>query len=752
MSSSSLEGPAALSSRRVPRSRLDALYQPGHLLPALKIATGVVASIDSEETCTVLMADDEVPGVVFLGRPPDIDELVEVEVRGDLLVIRTPAETNSFVQGQTVEAAHIVSSDTPANPDPIEIAIGASMRDLSAWYFVPPDSTIWTASLDPAGVGIRCTQSGSGPGTLWSDTTFPVDVDDTLTVQFGLLQNGGTPATAQVCFCFDAADDGDALPGGDVQTLLFDVPLTVTGGPLQMTVTVDIPDAITTPTTGATLPRLARLGLLLTGDGTADLTLTAAELIRNPGAWPLGSVWFDPDADSGAVVTGRAPAQNSTSTLLPYTGSFQPVPGTKKVVVSAPPGSGGLLIIFWFGTLLNGPTSGNPPAIDFQLRTDTGASQTQARAAQMNASQTPIFLSGQFTFDPGETREIWASYAYGGSDPGSGSLYNIRYTSLQTIFLPGAIRAGKAVSDPMIRYWDGDTWTPETLQAAAIDVTQDATVPPPSKTSTTTTSSRSPGSGVTAGDKITLTANVTPTAAPGSVTFSKGPSSTGPWTVLGTASLSSGRASRNWTSQKGTWYFQATYQGNASYRSSSGVSAALTVKADQPQAVTKTKTVGAAWCQAYTGTGSQISGSGNDAAAHQGYFSSTHGNRKTLLGFTPALPADAVVTSVELICSNWAHWYAYSGGTLIAGWHQSATAPATYPAGSTTHEDQSRHGVDTGSWTVNLTGWAKDAITRSTFQGIVLGPGPSQSSQYYGYSGSPGQSVFKLRITYKTYS
>jgi hypothetical protein len=398
--------------------------------------------------------------------------------------------------------------------------------------------------------------------------------------------------------------------------------------------------------------------------------------------------------------------------------------------------------------------TGSTPTVDIDFRLNSDASLPISdpfmRVAQGAGQSTPVVVFANIPLNAGETAEIWLEHRYPAA-PGAAT-YSLRLSGLQLLFLPGAVRGGSAGGDPTIRYWDGDSWRPDALRGPVFDTSQPGTTVPPGKTATTTSCTRTPGAGVVEGQKVTLNATVAPTAAPGSVMFAKSTSATGPWSNLGTGTLSAGKATKQWTAVKGSWYFRATYQGNPTYATSNGVSGALTIAADQPKPTTKVKTVDAAWCQAYNGAGAQLSGSGNDTAAHQGYYSATHGNRKTLLGFTPNLPADAVVTSVQLVCDQWAHWYAYAGGTLVVGWHQSTTAPATWPPGPNTHEDQSRYQVDTGKFVVNLTGWCRDVVTLGTFQGITLGPGPSESSQYYGYSASPGRPQFHLKIEYRTYT
>jgi hypothetical protein len=139
-------------------------------------------------------------------------------------------------------------------------------------------------------------------------------------------------------------------------------------------------------------------------------------------------------------------------------------------------------------------------------------------------------------------------------------------------------------------------------------------------------------------------------------------------------------------------------------------------------------------------------------AVHQGYYSSTYGNRKSAIRFnTASLPADANVTKVELICKSggWDHWYQNGGGTVVIGWHENTGSATPNWSGFVKHPDLSRSAQDVGGWTVSIP-WACDVVKRADFGGITIGPAPSNASQFYGYSDQPGADVFSLRITYKT--
>lgn len=147
--------PLIASTYRVPRSRLDDFYDLNTPLPSIKIGAGEVISVEAE-TCTVMMGDEQVGGVVFLGDTPQIGDWVEVESRDDLLVTGDVVDLDEFMEGFS-DGMHIVSDTEPITGGEVEINIAGSMRDSAAWVFLPPDDATWTRTLTEAGVGLEIT-------------------------------------------------------------------------------------------------------------------------------------------------------------------------------------------------------------------------------------------------------------------------------------------------------------------------------------------------------------------------------------------------------------------------------------------------------------------------------------------------------------------------------------------------------------------------------------------------------------------
>jgi hypothetical protein len=419
-----------------------------------------------------------------------------------------------------------------------------------------------------------------------------------------------------------------------------------------------------------------------------------------------------------------------------------PGPQGYAVEVTAPPDVGGLVMLFANFSIVGSHNTGivaqrfaGPGVVTGTQRQSSGAGTTGAS------------LSGFAPLAPGESGTYYVEYAYSGSPSSLATAIQFR---LMAVFLPNGVLAGSANPPSPRRYWDGNSWRPNGLVPA--DGSSWVQGSPPSKVNTTTDLYRSPSTGKKDETTFTFTAAVNRTSgigvATGSVTFQVKNDGSSTWVNVATVTLAGGIATykRRWTSA-GTHSVRALYNGSSVLNKSTSSTVTVTVTSTA-QWVTKTKTVSASWVQAYNGSGGQISGSGNDGAVHQGYYSGTHGNRKSLIGFNPNLPSDARIKSVKLKCSNWQHWFYNAGGTLRVGWHTRGSKPATYGVGAG-DAARSSHSVDTGSWTVTITGWADSVVKRGDFGGIVIGPGASNSTEYFGYSAA-GTGPWDLIITYET--
>lgn len=72
---------------RVRRDRRDDSYQAGHAAPIKRASAGWVLSVEADDSVTVVILEEEISGVIPLDDVPTPGAIVEVETRGDLLVI-----------------------------------------------------------------------------------------------------------------------------------------------------------------------------------------------------------------------------------------------------------------------------------------------------------------------------------------------------------------------------------------------------------------------------------------------------------------------------------------------------------------------------------------------------------------------------------------------------------------------------------------------------------------------------------------
>lgn len=757
-----LEGPAGQSPYRVPRSPVDDYYIKGTPLPASQIGTGIVVSVDGD-TLTVLVGDEELDGVLFQGDPPEDGESVEVETRGDLTLV--PVSNDTFRIGLEDDAEHIVSDEDPGLPPPQVINVGGSMKDLDAWQMYGTDLLGWTTEVTASGIRVHQNPTTTwdtidpattwdtlaatpaitwdtmrvddNAATLWSTLPFEVEPGDQLEVTFTLAELVPS-TTAQLVLLYSPIEDSTPLPTDDVAILDYP-PLVLVEASTTLTTTVTVPDTITT-STGDNPPRTAKIGILLTGDGDSDLLIGSASLTQLSTGWPLGSLWMDPDAESGGLITAAsATVATGGGVPLPYgtAFTFDKVTAIKKVVVQAPPYTGGIVLVYAGGAIQTYTANGG-----FRLRLVSMSgllASTEVRFVEPNVPTTsPFHLSGILPIGPGELDEVTLEYTYTEATSTPSAVWT---PTIQAVFLPGGVMAGGPDMDPSIRWWDGDSWRPQTLTPAAMDLTIDGTVPPVDRTATTTTISVP--TTVQVGQSVTLTATVT-AGATGSVTFYRGPFPADRGTALGSAELDDDTATKTWTpSEAGASYFTAIYTGDLTYEPSTSPTSP---KVTAHGYVTTTTTIAQGYLQAYPEGGGQIAGT----AVRQGYASSADGNRKSLIRFSnAAIPADASVTSVRLHCANWPNWAQDTGGgTLVVGWHEQPTKPPNWPS-TMVHTNKSRHTVGVGEWWVDLSSWARTVVTRSDFEGLTIGPGASTSPLYRGSSATPG--VFTLEITYQRY-
>lgn len=677
-----------------------------------------------------------------------------------------------------VSCGVVISSPSEANTDTWEVdAVLGQMGGTLSDYF---DGS--TATTDDAAYRWEGTAHGSastkwdsptgvppGPaGILWSEMSFDVEPGDTVHFEMDLGEID-KDSTAQVYVLYGGAEGASPAPvDPDTVQVAAGGALALTGAISTLSAAITVPAVVTLPVSGVVEPATARLGVRLVGSGASQVLAVAARATLTPVGWPLGSQWMNPAASDAALPTFVDTGVGATSAITLPTGvvnSYIPIPGgAKKVIFTAPPDQGGVIEVV-LSLSVNVPVTSNGTFLEFIWGTGvaTGFFGSMPRMTAMGTGTNPMVARGLLKVAAGETVEAIPHYRYSAVNPGNAFVYS--RCSVDVMFHPGMVLAGSPAAAPPVSYWDGDSWRPGSRPPAVIDVTQDANAGATGKTNTTTTLTRS-ASTLHAGANLTLTATVT-TGAAGSVTFSQMDESTGIWTVLGTVTLASGKATKTFTPAAGAYSYKAAYGGSPTHNPSTSATLAGT---KVQKLVTRTVTLPCAWAQGYQGDDTKVTGTGRDTAVFQGkpYASDPLpapqvgpapqfgpgdliGNRKSLLRFDhTSIPAAATITAVSLVCKSggWAHWYSGSGGTLVLGSFVSQTTTPTTFLASKTDVDRSRHAVAVGGFTLNISAWANGALEGSTFSGIVIGPGPSDSTQFYGYSTAPAKDQFTLKVTY----
>lgn len=165
------------------------------------------------------------------------------------------------------------------------------------------------------------------------------------------------------------------------------------------------------------------------------------------------------------------------------------------------------------------------------------------------------------------------------------------------------------------------------------------------------------------------------------------------------------------------------------------------------------KEFSASWARTYDESGAVAPAEGG---LRQGYRSSVYGNEKSAIGFSAAVQAalaDATVISKVEVYLYANYWTSYSGGTAVIGYHN---APSDVPTtwgdviGKLVDQERSPRWARPGGRWVDITADGPTGWKTGSKKGILLGPGPSSSSTYYGvFDGPGGLRPPKLRITYR---
>jgi hypothetical protein len=257
----------------------------------------------------------------------------------------------------------------------------------------------------------------------------------------------------------------------------------------------------------------------------------------------------------------------------------------------------------------------------------------------------------------------------------------------------------------------------------------------------TTLSLSASASTINNGESVTLTATISG-ASTGSVQFRTGSTS---GTVVATVSASGGQASTVQRPTSDTTYY-ATYVANGYNKASSSGSRSVVVR----QLITKSWQGKAGWCASYDSSGSKR---GTDPL-YFGYVSSTWGNQRSLCGgfdFPADLKNAVDVFDVEVDIKT-EHTYLNSGGKITLGIHNYVNEPSSWSSSRVTDGIKNSTVPKAGDAIIGLGSSFWQGWVDGTAHGMAFGPGPSNSTDYYGYIvGGTRSARPQLRISYKVW-
>jgi hypothetical protein len=157
--------------------------------------------------------------------------------------------------------------------------------------------------------------------------------------------------------------------------------------------------------------------------------------------------------------------------------------------------------------------------------------------------------------------------------------------------------------------------------------------------------------------------------------------------------------------------------------------------------------VKAAWTKSLRGDGTFR---GDTADAYQGYYpDGVNGNQQAFIGFPDVTGTLSGATLSKVSVYLYAeHWYYADGGTGVIGVHGYSSEP--------TSPNSSLHRPDL----VRVSGWARGQdkwvdlpstqyadILSGAVRGVMVGPGPTTSGEYYGRFAGPTHAIWRFEYT-----
>jgi hypothetical protein len=228
--------PSAQQPPRVPRSRRDDHYNKGYALPPKRAGVGTVVSRQGD-TVTVQILDEELSYCIPLTTLPPVGAIVEIEARGDLMVI-------------------------------LDWSDGTLQPELGDWYFLPAESPDWEEGQADSelGVGEHVTNPApDGAGVLWNRSDFDVQPGDELTFTMLVSKLDGIDTTVRMVMCW--AEHGVDPQPSNGEVVAYGPTLTVDAELEEFSASATVPGSFDKPGGGSGTPGRARLGLRYTPVG-----------------------------------------------------------------------------------------------------------------------------------------------------------------------------------------------------------------------------------------------------------------------------------------------------------------------------------------------------------------------------------------------------------------------------------------------------------------------------------------------------
>ena len=163
-----------------------------------------------------------------------------------------------------------------------------------------------------------------------------------------------------------------------------------------------------------------------------------------------------------------------------------------------------------------------------------------------------------------------------------------------------------------------------------------------------------------------------------------------------------------------------------------------------------TKTWEATWSQTYRENGARRTDFRGNMLCQGKYADDIWGHMRSLCGFDDAdiraTLSGAKIEKVELYLKN-EHWYYYSGGTAIIGYHNHATEPDTFSHSLYNAKQQKYSSRGQAQW-ITMPNSLGEGIRDNKYKGFSIYAG-SASIGYYGvFYGANSSYKPKLKITY----